>query len=266
MAISLPIRVAWQLLLAGALLLRFGPGAVAADDDSPAGPAPPQDAAQQAGKAWDELPPELQTVLRKLDEANEKLQDVTAKVVYQREIPLLDEKQKSRGTLTFKKPGRIVLKLGKPRNEEVHTDGEHWWVVSHNDKQVEVYKATRSEDGSREVAFLDFGYGTGAEQLVEDYHVELVSTKEREEDGGETLYRLKFTPREREDQPARYAAIEVEVSEKLWLPHVLVLHESGGEIVHTYTLSKIRTNTKVKDELFEYKPPRGYNVVPLDEL
>ena len=71
---------------------------------------------------------------------------------------------------------------------------------------------------------------------------------------------MKFTPRRRKDRPARYEAIEVEVSDKTWLPREIVLHERDGQVVHTYKLRNIRTNTKVKDDVFEYKPPRGYTV------
>ncbi len=210
------------------------------------------------------LSPELRAILDKLDEANKKLTDCTASVAYERAIPLLDEKQKSRGSLIFKKPNKIVLKLGKPRNEDVYTDGKTWWVVEHNDKQVEIYEAAQPGQGGQETAFLDFGYGRGSEAFLKDYIVELVSQETRpiDDDKTETLYRLKFTPRPKKDEPpSRYEAIEVVISDQVWLPQVLVLHESGGEIVHTYTLSKIKLNTDVKDDVFAYEPPRGYTVL-----
>lgn len=223
--------------------------------------------AEQRRAAREHLPPELRMVLEKLDKANAELQDVTARVTYERAIPLLDEKEKSKGSLIFKKPGCIALKLGKPRNEEVYTNGKQWWVVSHDDKQVEIYTAADRGQGSQESAFLDFGYGTGSDKLLDDYEVVLTSKEQlSHDDEEETLYHLKFTPRERPDRPARYAAIEAVISDTLWLPQVLVLHESGGEIVHTYTLRRTRTNTEVEEDVFEYSPPRGYTVLRPEEL
>ncbi len=253
------------VILTAALCALVPAGPARAAEEAPAPPAEASAQAHaeaQAEAALKALPPELQMVLTKLDEANAKLQDVTAKVAYERSIPLLDEKQKSTGSLVFKKPDLIILKLGKPRNEEVYTNGETWWVVSLDTKQVEIYTTAKSGQGSQEAAFLDFGYGSSSKKLLEDYNAELTGKAEAQTQGGqETVYRVKLTPKKRPDRPARYAAIEVEVSDKLWLPRVLILHESGGEIVHTYALSDIRVNTGVKDAQFNYEPPSGYTVV-----
>jgi len=249
-------RFSW-VLPAVALLLWLWPGVTMAQQDPPAEGAPSRGADEPAA-ARESLPPELQNVLDKLDAANEGLKDLTARVTYEREIALLEEKQKARGELTFKKPGRIALTLGKPRNEDVYTDGKTWWLVSHRYNKVEVYKAAEEGEGGREAAFLDAAYGKSSEKLLEDYSIELTG-KEQEDD--ETIYRLKLTPRPDEDRPAMYECIEVEVSDRLWLPHVLVLHEQGDEVVHTYNLSKVRTNTGIKDEAFVYEPPSDYTVV-----
>jgi outer membrane lipoprotein-sorting protein len=251
-------------VLAAVLLLPSGALLAA---EQPAAPAQP--AAAPAATASDDQPPqrlspELKAVLDKLDEANKKLVDCTANVDYVRAIPLLEEKQKSRGSLIFKKPDKIVLKLGKPRNEDVYTDGKTWWVVEHNDKQVEVYEAAQPGQGSQETAFLDFGYGKGSDAFLKDYTVELMGKEAQplSDDKTETLYRLKFTPKPKKGQPPpRYESIEVVISDQLWLPQVLVLHESGGEIDHTYTLSKIKLNTDIKDDVFECQPPSGYTVL-----
>ena len=190
---------------------------------------------------------------------DDSIKDLTARLVYERAIPLLEEKQRTRGRLVFLKPDRLAMELGKPRNEDVYTDGETWWIVSHNDRQVEVYQA--SEQTTREAAFLRFGYGEGSEDLLEDYRVELTErTREEDDEGAFTRYRLRFLPRQKKGQqrPPRYSEIEVELTDRRWLPHRLVLHES--EILHTYELSRIELNTDVDGKLFDYKPPRGYAV------
>lgn len=241
-----------------ALLLCLQIGVTTAQEGPPAEGAPAR-GADEAAAVRESLPPELQDVLDKLDAANKALEDLTARVTYEREIQVLDEKQKARGELVFKKPGRIVLKLGKPRNEEdVYTDGKTWWLVSHRHKKVEVYKAAEEGEGGREAAFLDVAYGKSSEKLLKDYRIELTG---REQEDDETTYRLKLTPRPDEDRPNMYECIEVEVSDRLWLPHVLVLHEKGDEVVHTYRLSNVKTNTGIKDEAFVYEPPSDYTVV-----
>ena len=254
------ITLAWLPGAVGAVLL-WGT-ALNAQEAETAAPAPDQARERELTRLWDELPAEVRHVLTKLDEANAKVEDVSARVTYERAIPILDEKQKSRGTLTFKKPNRIVLKLGKPRNEEVITDGRLWWVVSHNDKQVEVYEAAEAGEGGTEAAFLDFGYGRSARELLADYSVKLTDQEKLETDEGvQKRYRLEFVPRENPARPAVYEAVEIELSDSLWLPEELVLHEAGGEIIHTYALRKIRTNTGVKDKAFDYKPPGSYQKI-----
>jgi len=219
-------------------------------------------------KYWKKLPQGLRTLLDHVDDAGARLTDVKADVQYSREIPLLEEEEHAAGSLVFKKPNMIVLKLGEPRNEDVYTDGKLWWIVNHRDKQVEIYEATASEEVSQEAAFLKFGIGESARRLLSDYKIELAGkrqekTKEKGPDPNTarekviTWYRLRFEPRHKE-APKRYKTIEVEFSDALWLPQVIVLHESGGEIIHTFRLTHPKLNTGVKDKDFKCKLPPGY--------
>jgi len=226
-----------------------------------------QTSAGEAGqKPRVEVPPELRRILDALDAANKKVEGLTADVLYKREIPLLEDSQVSKGTLAFRKPDLLHLKLGKPRNEEIYSDGEHWWIVSHNDRQVELYETARSEQAAAEASFLTFGYGESSEKLLERYDIELIARRQEQPAGEEadatplTCYRLQFVPRD-EKAPARFAKIEVELADDLWLPRLIVLHESDGEIVHTFAFSNIELNPELKREEFAYEPPRGYTVL-----
>jgi outer membrane lipoprotein-sorting protein len=249
--------IAAVLVALGGMLLCWG-RLWAETAAEPANPSEGKAAAASPEPVQPALPPELRMVLDQMDGAGEKLADFTAKVSYERAIPLLDEKEKSKGNLTFKKPNRIALQLGPPRNEDVYTNGKQWWLVNHDDRQVEVYQAAEDK-ATAETAFLDFGYGRGSQKLLQDYDVQLIGQQvQGEGKDRQTLYRLRFVPRPKPDRPARYAAIEIEVSDRLWLPQTIVLHEGGGEVIHTYALSSIRVNTAVKDSVFDYKVPGGY--------
>lgn len=217
--------------------------------------------AAQAEKPVREISPELRRVLDGLDGANEDLEGVQADIAYTREIPLLDESENADGTLAFRKPDLIHLKLGKPRNEEVYSDGKQWWVISHEDRQVEIYPAAGRGGSVAEASFLTFGYGQSSETLLEDYRVSLRHTEQAEdEEGTYRLWRLRFAPREG-DAPARFSTIEVEITDRLWLPRKMVLHESDGEIVHTFALRGIELNPELKKKRFHCTPPRGYTVI-----
>ncbi len=256
-------RASLAALAAGLLLMACAPALRADEGDAPPLEAAPETARPRHRLA--DLPTDVQRVLCKMDEAGAEVESLTARVTYERAIPLLEERAKARGKLAFRKPASIAIELGRPRNEDVYSDGRTWWVVSHDEKQVEVYQAAGEQEGAAsEAAFLQFGYGTGAEELLQDYEIELTDVEPPEQEDGETLYRLKLIPRARPDRPARYAAVEVEVGDELWLPRRIVLHESDGEIVHSYALSSVRTNAALDEGRFVYEPPRGYNVVRVE--
>jgi len=248
---------------------------------------------QQEPNVQEEMPPELRAVLDKLDEANKTLKDLRANLVYRREIPLLDEFDECKGALEFKKPHLIHMKLGKPLEEEMYSDGKCWWLISHRDKQVEIYEivttetpedpkeetpqeptegtppdpkegtppAPRVDARAAEASFFDFGLGRSSEKLLRDYRIELLGQEvEKDEDEDKeplTCYRLRFTPRQ-EAGPARFCKIEVELADDLWLPRLIVLHESDGNIVHKLQLKDVKLNTGLKPKRFVYKRPKGY--------
>jgi len=280
--VKLHFKIATLLPL---LFLAAGLGAAPEQQQGGAGTT-----SRAADKADNALSPELQRVLDALDKANEKLKDVKAKVRYRREIPLLEESQECDGSLAYMKPNLIHLKLEKPRNEELYTDGKMWWFVSHDDKQVEIYKVASGEqdadaeqkEGSgadkqaapapAEASFLTFGYGQSSEKLLKQYRVTLESSggpcgdeaaeeKAKESEAKVTCYRLRFEPRDKE-APAQFDAIETVVADDLWLPREIVLYESKGEIVHTYQLRDIKLNSGLKTREFTYKPLPGYYVKP----
>ncbi|MFW6044231.1 MAG: LolA family protein [Planctomycetota bacterium] len=213
-------------------------------------------------KKFDELPAELRMVLDKLDEANEDLEGITADVLYTREIPLLDETEESDGSLKYMKPGWIHMNLGEPREEEICSNGNKWWLIAHRDQQVEIYEAADREDEVAEASFLTFGFGRSSRELIEDYTVELEDSDEVKDDNGETYrrWKVKFEPRN-EEREARFATIQVILSDRRWLPKKIVLHESEGEIIHGFELTDVDLNPGLAEEDFDVSIPDGYSVI-----
>ena len=266
-----PGRILGALALLAALPALCGANA-AAEVETQGPPARPS--AEE--KLWQELPAQLKEVLRQMESANKKVTAVRARIRYEQAIPLLDEKEEAPGTLIFKKPDLLIIKLGKPRREDIHCDGKFWWVTSHKDRQVEIYKAARSGQGNQEAAFLRFGYNQSVRELLKEYEIVLAgkSTRKAAQTTGAnakgekakkrtvTDYALKFTPRS-EEAAARYSRIEISVADDHWLPHRIVLHESDGEVVQRFTLEDITVNPDLKDAQFRYRPPKRYTIVHL---
>ncbi len=210
------------------------------------------------------LPPELREVLAKVDDANKGLQTLEADVCYTRAIPLLGDSENSKGRLIFESPDKMHINLGEPRNEEMISDGRYWWLVDHRARQVEIYAA---DDDYRvaEASFLKIGYGADTAALRKDYVITLLSVEETEpenkQDAEEKIrWHIAFEPRN-DEKPSQFERMEVKVTDRFYLPETIILHESDGEIVHTFRLEKIRLNKELDDELFEYDIPRGYTVI-----
>ncbi len=263
-------KIGLMASLLAATLLICGAGGVATTNecDGPKDEAGPEEVEKKKPDYLAKLPPELQRILKGLDEANAKVEAMRADVAYEREIELLDDVQRATGYMEFLKPDMLHLYLGKPRDEEVYTDGKLWWIIDHDDKQVEIYEASGSEGAGAEAAFLTFGMNESANKLLARYEVELVDTitilptKEERDKKPEVRYRLKFVPRDKK-APAQYAAVEVELPEGVWLPSLLVLHEADGEIVHRFRFTKFNMQPEFKPKDFRYKSPRGYGEIDM---
>ncbi len=216
------------------------------------------------GAAGEKPDGELEALLERVDEANSELISVKADVSYTRTIVLLDESDSAAGTLAFKTPDMIHMALGEPRNEEVYSDGSTWWLVDHDARQVEIYEAAEG-DAVAEASFLEFGYGSRTSSLRENYSIELVAVESAEAEGDEepgtvTMWRLRLEPL-KDERPARFERMDVEITENLYLPETIILYESGGEIVQRFELKNIRMNEDIDDSRFVCDIPRRYRTV-----
>ena len=216
-------------------------------------------------KRWNALPEQVQTVLSHVEKAGEGLKTLRADVEYTRSIPLLEEKEQCTGTLLFHTPDRLALRLGEPRNEDIYSNGDRWWVVSHDQQQVEIYRAVENPRRAREAVFLKFGYGRSVRSLLTEYSVEIARTnqvKPSDRDANKvTEYVLRFTPRKGREVPSRYSWIEVAVREGRWMPARIKLAEDGGRILHVFRMANRTPGVEVEEGTFTYTPPEGYNIL-----
>lgn len=210
-----------------------------------------------AGASAAEKADALDAAFKRLEAANKKLKDMTAKVHYTRAIPLLEEKQESKGTLRYLKPDYMHLKLGKPRNEEVVMHENIWVIINHKDKQIERYEVADDQRKNQEAAFLRFGYGGNIDELKKGYDIKLLSEKKKDD---VTLWTIRFDPKPQKT-PSRFSRVDIVVSSKIDLPVTIKLYESDGEIVHTFDLSDIKLNTGLKKTDFKVEIPRGYAIM-----
>lgn len=199
--------------------------------------------------------PTLERVLAECDKANQALTDLTADMNYIRVIKALDQRDVRSGDMKFKKPRKVYIRFSKPE-EKLHIVNEDTiWVYTPAEKQAERYRV--SKDRQRETGFVDFGFGGSVDDVKKNYTVTLSATQHRE---GKAFYLLELRPKSDEvDTP--YDRTLLLIEESRWIPTEITLFESEGEIVTTIELKNIRVNPGVPDKTFEFKPPRGVQVI-----
>lgn len=199
----------------------------------------------------------LDTVLKRIEEANAAFKSIAARLTYTRAIPLLDEKQTCKGELKYIKPGRMKITMGAPRDEELYTDGKFWWIVSNRDKQVEQYQVAEDRKAAQEASFLEFAFGGKIDRLKEGYKITMVGEKAQDDD---TLWTLQMDPK-LQDGPSRFSKILLGISRKAGLPVSIVLFESDGEIEHHFQFTDLRTDADLKESDLRFEMPRGYALI-----
>lgn len=199
-------------------------------------------------------PKSLDEALAEMEKANAAFKTFKANIVYTRTITLLESTEVSEGELSYKKPKRMYLKFFPPRNEVNVVDGKHAWVYHPAEKQVEKYEMNDNGQSSG-AGFFEYGYGESVAAAKKNYTITLLSIKE---DGKKRFYVLNLQPR---DTKSQYSNIRLWVEEGFWLPGVIELYESGGEVVNIIELKNIKLNKGMSDKLFIFDVPRGVEVI-----
>ena len=197
---------------------------------------------------------DLEEILKKVEEANSRLETMEAEIKYSRVITLLDSEEVSVGFLQFKKPKLVNVNFFPPRNEINVIDGSYIWIYHIEDRQVEKYEMRG--DSPQGVDIFELGYDYTVEKVKRNYEVTLLDVISTEE---ETLFHLELIPRETFD--SEYDRTLLWIKEGLWLPVQYQLFESDGEIINTIELSHIEINTEIPDKTFVLDLPDDVEII-----
>lgn len=198
-----------------------------------------------AHSALSSEPDGVDYVLGKVVEANEGISSLSASITMTRSIPLLESSEVSRGRLTCQPPEQFCIKFDPPRNEVNIMDGKYIWVYHVDLNQAERYSAGDIGADSLINIFMDNGLGQAVETLRERYDITLTGRRAVSSGGGDggrgvevKLYNLLFLPGEGSGGGV-YSEIRLWVDSELWLPRVIELRESGGEILTRIELDNV---------------------------
>src|SRR5215813_14752131 len=160
------------------------------------------------------------------------------------ESATLGQKVESRGTVVFKKPGRMRWEFNEPKQTLV-SDGKFFWFYQPAENQVIKTPFQQAFTSSTPTSFL-----LGVGQLQKDFTVSLTSTTAG-------AYQLRLTPKK---DPEAIGLLDLTVNAKTFDIEQAVVTDPLGNVTRL-RLSNIDRSTPLNDELFHFSAPPGVDVV-----
>jgi outer membrane lipoprotein carrier protein len=191
-------------------------------------------------------PPAVETA-RALQQKYDRVQDFTADFVHTYEGGVLRKKSTERGTVQIKKPGRMRWDYTAPDKKLFISDGRKIYSYIPADKQVMMSDMPADDTATAAVLFL-----AGKGHLTRDFTVSYASADETAD-----TWALRLDPRQKQRD---YDWLVIGVDRKtLQIRTLTAADQQGGR--SSFAFSNYRENTGVADKTFEFKIPRGVDVI-----
>lgn len=186
----------------------------------------------------------LADIVKKLQARYESTAGFRANFTQQVESATLGQKVESRGTVVFKKPGRMRWEFTEPKQTLV-SDGKFFWFYQPAENQVIKTPFQNAFSSSTPASFL-----LGVGKLDKDFVVALTSENAE-------AYLLRLTPKQ---DPEAIGTLDLTVDTKTYDIEQAVVTDPLGNITRLQ-LTDIDRAAPIKDETFHFKAPTGVDVV-----
>jgi len=176
------------------------------------------------------------------------IKDIQGDFVQTYEGGVLRTKTTERGTVAIKRPGKMRFTYLKPEKKEFVSDGNRLYSHLVADKQVIVSPAPGPDQGDIPAMFL-----AGQSDLARDYTPSFTPLP-----GAATgLVTLKLVPKKKSEE---YESIGIGVDPKtLQIQFLTAVDIQGGR--SSFSFSNLKENRGLTDKQFEFRIPRGVDVV-----
>ena len=196
---------------------------------------------------------DLDSILKKMDKRQRGMKDLKASFTQEKILELLEEKLISQGKMKYTKPDRMSWEYFEPDPLLMIIKGKRMWLYYPDMKVAEKYDLERAG----ETLGLFVGFGKSVEYLKKNYQIRLPKEKR-------DFYRLELIPKKEEE--LRYLSkIVLWIDPQEYWPVKTKIFEPNGDTT-LIEFRNIEINTKIPDSEFEFKVPKGVEVVePLKE-
>jgi outer membrane lipoprotein carrier protein len=193
--------------------------------------------------------PNVDDVVRKVQERYDATKDFTAKVTQESTITSLSKTVRAGGTVAFKKPGKMRWELTQGDPQVIVADGTTMWIYRPADKQVVKMKVNNAFRSSTPMSFL-----SGVGRIADDFTVSF--------DGeGDGLFYLVLLPRH---DSAEVGKLRLTIGRDTYDIRGADVTDPLGN-VSRLRFDEIRRNVGLEDARFVFEVPPGVDVVTAPE-
>lgn len=187
-------------------------------------------------------------IAAKIQQRYNTIKDIQADFTQTYEGGVLRTKTTERGLVAIKRPGRLRFTYTKPERKEFVSDGVKLYTHLVADKQVIVSPAPGPDQGDIPAMFL-----AGQSDLARDYTPSFTALP----GAAQGLVTLKLVPRK---PNADYESLGIGVDAKtLQILFLTAVDTQGGR--SSFTFTNLKENRGLSDKDFEFRMPRGVDVV-----
>jgi outer membrane lipoprotein carrier protein len=184
--------------------------------------------------------PAAAAIARRIQERHHNIRDLKARFTQTYDSSLLGRQVVERGTLSLKRPDRMLWEYQEPEKKLFVSDGHKSYFYVPEDRQVVVHESA----GDKGVA-LDLL--SGRSDLLAQFDVSPVEGSPR---------RIRLVPRSANAE-VREVVVEADATGRIEWLELIDLQGSRS----SFRFEGIKENVGLSDRLFEFQIPRGVEVV-----
>jgi outer membrane lipoprotein carrier protein len=190
--------------------------------------------------------PSAADTARALQEKYDRVKDFTADFTHVYAGGVLKKRASESGTVQIRKPGMMRWDYTAPDKKEFVSDGHKMYSYVPADKQVIVSSLPSDDQATTAVLFL-----AGKGNLTRDFNVSYADNADPD------MIALRLDPR-RQQRDYDWLVLVVD-RRSMQIRGLTAADQQGGR--STFTFKNYRENTGIPDKVFEFKIPRGADVM-----
>jgi outer membrane lipoprotein-sorting protein len=195
--------------------------------------------------------PKVEAFLEEFVAKREKLDDYSARFTQTKVSTLFDEREVSKGTVYYLRPGRIMWDYRSPDVMKVLVKDRVLSIYIEELEQLEIYDFTKE----KKMRGLFLGFDESPDELKAMYDITLVDPGK-----GESGTCVQLVPKT-EDLLNYFASVKIWLRPKDFAIYRILIVDPEEEGHTDIQLSRISVNRGVSADLFEIKVPEGTETI-----